>query len=138
MGTSSKTSDTVSHDILTGKAGQLVRPDWELPEWQGLEGFESLAQSSSTQRLILGPVLFKLLINNLDEGIEFIISKSAANTKFRGVVLLPFRRSHTLKEWARAESFETQQGQVQVPILGKEEPSAPLQDGGQPAGKQVC
>lgn len=38
----------------------------------------------------------------------------------------------------RAGTSETQQGQVQGPAPGKEEPGAPLHGGGQPAGKQLC
>ena len=41
-------------------------------------------------------------------------------------------------ELGREESDEVQQGQVQGPAPGEEQPHAPVQAGGGPAGEQLC
>lgn len=101
MWTSSKTSDTVSHDTPTARARQLVKSENWL-NGRAWRVFKSVAQSSSTQRFVPGPVFFKLLINNLDEVIEFILSKSAEDTKLRRVALRCL--SEGLPHWRDGQS----------------------------------
>ena len=146
----SKAFDTVSHNILIGKVRKSGLDKWTVrrtENWlngraqrvviSGAEPSWRPVISGVSQGSVLSPVLFNLLISDLDEETERTLSKfGGAVDTLEGCTAIQ-RDLDRLESWAERNLMKFNQGQVcRVLHLGRNNPMH--QYWGWPAGEQLC
>ena len=152
----SKAFDTVSHNILTGKLRKFGLDEWMLrwiENWlNGRTQRVGISGTESSGRPVTSGVLqgqYWAQSRSTSSSMTWMMGQSAPSASLlmtqsweewwiHRQAVLPSSETWTGWKLGREEPDEVQQGQVQGPAPGEEQPDAPVEAWCGPAGEQLC